>query len=73
MNWISVKDRLPPEEIKVLALEAGGVYGAELITLIWSREKGWSSTLWPDRKHYIWTYWQPMIETPERFWEHNEK
>jgi hypothetical protein len=65
MEWISVKDKLPEPNIKVLGLYSGGCRGPELLTLEWHPQRGWYNDVIEPRCHLWITYWSEMPTTPE--------
>jgi len=68
MKWIKVKDHFPEERKKVLGIYAAGVSGAEIISVLWSKEWGWTSEF-NTKEPLMITYWSDMPEVPEKFWE----
>ena len=69
MNWIRVRDRFPEENVKVLGLEAHGVAGAEIISVEWSKIRGWHSFNFDLPDDCIITCWCEFPEVPEEWWE----
>ena len=68
-EWISVKDRLPPENHKVLAIWSYGTNSAEMITVLWNRERGWYNDDLCITNGYFITYWTEVPDHPKEFWK----
>lgn len=62
-EWISVKDRFPIPNKKVLCRYIGGVDGISLISLTWDPVFGWNNMDFPSR--YIISHWMEEPLPPE--------
>ncbi len=69
MDWISVEKQMPPEDVKVLGLHGGGVDGAEIVSLYWSKQRGWYSHAVDLLENLMITYWCEFPYVPEKWWE----
>jgi len=72
-EWISVSYKFPPENTKVLGIYAMGVYGAEILSVTWSKEGGWSAHGLGYDKPLTIVYWTQMLDVPEKWWEGKEE
>lgn len=68
-DWIKTKDKFPRENVKVLGIESRGLDGPEILTLQWSRLRGWHSFHFKTEAPLSIVYWKPMIETPDIWWK----
>ena len=69
MEWIKVSQTFPPENTKVLGIYALGCSGVEMITVEWSRERGWSAIGLNYDKPLVVSYWTHVPILPEEWWK----
>jgi len=72
-EWIKVIDKFPPENTKVLGIYGIGVSGAEILSVMWSKEDGWSARGLNYDKPLTIVYWTQMLDVPEKWWEGKEE
>ena len=68
VNWISVEDDFPPEELKVLGLFDGGLNGPEIISVEWSKRRGWVTWDFQSTSPLSISFWTHMIPVPDEWW-----
>ena len=69
MDWIKVTDEFPEEHIKVLGIYAMGISGAEILSVEWSKEGGWSAQGLNYDKLLVVSYWSKFPSVPEEWWK----